>query len=100
MDKLKKKSYFTLFLPDTTANVEKKLVQKPPYQIYYIMTIPAYSKCYPKGQVLTLNALDTVIFTFIVFDDLTHFQKTCLINHGVLLLNNNLCKNEQMLPIG
>ena len=58
------------------------------------MTILAYSKWYSKGQVLTLNAFDTVIFTFIVFDDLTHFQKICL-KRG-FLLNNNLCKNEQI----
>ena len=78
----KKISYFTLFLPDTTAIFEKKNWYKNRlYQINNIMTIPAYSEWYPKGQVLTLNALDTVIFTFFVFDDLTHFQKICLINN-------------------
>ena len=39
------------------------------------MTIPAYSRWYPKGYDLILNVLDTVIFKFIVlvFDDLKHF---------------------------
>ena len=41
------------------------------------MTIPAYSKrCY-----LTLNILAVVIITFIEFDDLTHFKKTCMLIH-------------------
>ena len=39
------------------------------------MTLPAFSKWYPKRQVIAFNVLAEMIFTFIVFDDLTHFQK-------------------------
>ena len=39
------------------------------------MTIPTYSKWYPKRQVLAFNVLAEVIVIFIIFDDLTHFQK-------------------------
>ena len=68
-------------LPDTTANFEKKkLLQK---QIFYsictIMTIPAYSKWYPKRRFLTLNVLAIVIIIFIEFDDLTSFKKIFMI---------------------
>ena len=40
-----------------------------------IMTIPTYSKWYPKRKVLEFNVLAEVIVIFIIFDDLTHFQK-------------------------
>ena len=45
------------------------------------MTIPAYSKSYPKKHVLTLNVSERVIFIFVVIDDVKHFQKICMIDH-------------------
>ena len=64
------------------------------------MTMPAYSEWYHKRYDLTLNVLDTVIFIFIVFDDLKHFQKIRMIAHLCIkwysLAKNILYKNEQI----
>ena len=48
----------------------------------YIMTIPAYAK----RQFLLFLAI--VIFTFIEFDDLTHFRKICMLTHLCMKLDS------------